>query len=250
MKLKCWNLVSLLAALALLAAACGPATPAATEAPKFKFALVTPNPRGDRSFIDASIRGADKANAELPVTGTIIESQNIADQEAAMRSAISAGNDLVLGLAIEPTTLLPLAEEFPNQKFGVPSDIFVDTLPDNVAAFQINVHEGSFLVGVVAGMLTKSKTVGAVVGGDSPGLNQFYYAYKQGVLAVCPDCSVVVAYLGFDFSNPTLGKETAVGMYEQGADIIFGVAGRSGEGVIAAAQEKGLYAIGVDFKPG
>jgi basic membrane protein A len=115
-----------------------------------------------------------------------------------------------------------------------------------VAAFQINVHESSFLAGVVAGSLTKSKTVGAVVGGDAPGLNQFYYAYKQGVLAVCSDCKVVVAYLGFDFSNPTLGKETAVGMYEQGADIIFGVAGRSGEGVISAAQEKGLYAIGVD----
>jgi basic membrane protein A len=261
MKTKFWKLFSTLAAIALLVTACAPAAPAATpttaptavppttaptEAPKFKFALVTPNPRGDRSFIDASIRGADKAIAELGAQGTIVEAQGVADQEAAMRSAISAGNDLVLALAIEPTTLLPLTEEFPNQKFGAPSDIFVDKLPDNLAAFQINGHEGSFLVGVIAGMLTKSKTVGAVVGGDNAGLNQFYYAYKQGVLAVCSDCKVLVAYLGFDFSNPTLGKETAVGMYEQGADIIFQVAGRSGEGVIAAAQEKGLWAIGVD----
>jgi basic membrane protein A len=261
MKKKYWNIVSLLAAMAILVAACSPAATAApttapatsapattapTSAPAFKFALVTPNPRGDRSFIDASIRGADQAIADLGVEGTIIEAAGVAEQEAAMRAAISGGNDLVLGLAIEPTTLLPLAEEFPNQKFGVPSDIFVESLPANIAAFQINVHEGSFLVGVVAGMMSQSKTVGAVVGGDAPGLNQFFWAYKQGVLAVCPDCEVLVTYLGFEFSNPTLGKESAVAMYEQGADIIFQVAGRSGEGVIAAAQEKGLYAIGVD----
>src|SRR3712207_739387 len=95
-------------------------------------------------------------------------------------------------------------------------------------------------------MLTQTKHVGAVVGGDSPGLNQFFWAYKQGVLEVCPDCQVEVGYLGFEFSNPTLGKETALAQYEAGADIIFQIAGRSGEGVISAAQEQGKYAIGVD----
>lgn len=222
------------------------AQPASGDAPKFKFALVTPNPRGDRSFIDASARGAEQAIQELGVEGSIIESQGVADQESAMRSAISAGNDIVLALAIEVDTLTTLAAEFPDQKFGAPSDVFLEKLPDNVAAFQINVHESSFLVGVIAGLLSQTKTVGAVVGGDAPGLNQFYWGYKQGVLAVCPDCKVLVSYLGFDFSNPTLGKETALGIYDQGADIIFQIAGRSGEGVISAAQEKGLYAIGVD----
>jgi basic membrane protein A and related proteins len=143
-------------------------------------------------------------------------------------------------------TLTTLAAEFPAQKFGAPSDVFLEKLPDNVAAFQINVHESSFLVGVIAGLLSQTKTVGAVVGGDAPGLNQFYWGYKQGVLAACADCKVLVSYLGFDFSNPTLGKETALGIYDQGADIIFQIAGRSGEGVISAAAEKGLYAIGVD----
>jgi len=237
--------------LSLLLSSCAPASPAvpvtsATEPKKFKFALVTPNPRGDHSFIDASIRGADKALAELPVEGSVIESQGVADQEAALRSAISQNNDIVLALAIEPETILGLAEEFPDQKFGVPSELFVETVPDNVSAFQINVHEGSFLVGLVVGKLTKTKTVGAVVGGESPGLNQFFYAYKQGVLEVCPDCNVLVSYLGFDFGNPTLGKETALGQYSQGADIVFQIAGRSGEGVLSAAKEKGLYAIGVD----
>ncbi len=246
MKARLWNALSLAAVGALLLSACAGPAATPTAAPSFKFALVTPAPRGDRSFIDASIRGAEQAIAELGVAGTIVEASGVPDQDAAMRSALSQNPDLVLGLAIEAETLLALAEEFPDQKFGVPSDIFVETLPDNVAAFQINVHESSFLVGVIAGSLSKTKTVGAVVGGDGPGLNQFYWAYKQGVLAVCPDCNVLVSYLNFDFNNPTLGKETALGQYEQGADIIFQVAGASGEGVISAAKERGLYAIGVD----
>ncbi len=260
MKAKLWNAFSHAAIAALLLTACaGPAATTApttapgsttvaeaTAVPDFSFALVTPQPRGDRSFVDASIRGAEQAMAELPVTGSIIEATGVAEQDAAMRQALAQNPDIVLGLAIEAETLLALAEEYPDQKFGVPSDIFVESLPDNVAAFQINVHESSFLVGVIAGMLSETKTVGAVVGGDGPGLNQFYWAYKQGVLAVCADCTVLVSYLNFEFNNPTLGKETALQQYEQGADIIFQVAGASGEGVISAAAEKGLYAIGVD----
>ena len=170
----------------------------------------------------------------------------MSEQEQAIRGALQQNPDLVLALAPQPEVILKLAQEFPNQKFGVPSDIFVEKLPDNIAAFQINVHEGSFLVGLIAGMLTQTKTVGAVVGGDSPGLNQFFWAYKQGVLEVCPDCKVLVSYLNFDFANPTLGKEAALNQYDQGADIIFQVAGRSGEGVLSAAKEQGKFAIGVD----
>lgn len=262
--------LSVLLAGALLLGACGgPATtaaPAATSAPageqpteqpaaeepteepmmEFHFALITPNPRGDRSFIDASVRGVERANAELGLDGQIIETNSIAEQETAIRAALAQGNDIILALAPDAETLLAIAGENPDQKFGVPSDIFVESLPENVQAFQVNVHEGSFLVGVVAGMMSETKTVGAVVGGDSPGLNQFFWAYKQGVLQVCPDCTVLVSYLAFDFANPTLGKEAALAQYDQGADIIFQVAGRSGEGVLSAAAETGKFAIGVD----
>jgi basic membrane protein A len=259
--------LTLLLAGALILAACGgPATTAApaeppqpeepTAAPpeeptaepmaEFHFALITPNPLGDRSFIDASARGVERANTELGLSGQIIEANNIAEQETAIRAALAQGNDLILALAPDAETLLAIAAENPDQKFGVPSDIFVESLPANVQAFQVNVHEGSFLVGVVAGMMTETKIVGAVVGGDAPGLNQFFWAYKQGVLEVCPDCQVLVSYLAFDFANPTLGKEAALVQYGQGADIIFQVAGRSGEGVISAAAETGKFAIGVD----
>jgi basic membrane protein A len=250
MKSKLWSLLVLLTAGGLVLSACQtPAAPtqAPTQAaPQIKFALITPNPRGDRSFIDASVRGVERANTELGLAGQIIETNSIAEQETAIRAALAEGNDIILALAPDSETLLSIAGENPNQKFGVPSDIFVESLPDNVQAFQVNVHEGSFLAGIVAGLMTESKTVGAVVGGDAPGLNQFFWAYKQGVLEVCADCQVLVGYLGFNFSDPALGKETALAQYEQGADIIFQIAGRSGEGVLSAAAETGKFAIGVD----
>ncbi|MBK8904734.1 MAG: BMP family ABC transporter substrate-binding protein [Anaerolineaceae bacterium] len=228
--------------LALFLAACG----GGEEAEEFSFALVLPGPLGDRSFADSANRGAERAIEELGVSGNVIETTGISEHEAAMRGAIQAGNDIVLPLALDAQLLLDLAAEFPDQKFGAPSDVFAEELPENVAAFQINVHESSFLVGLIAGSMTETKTVGAVVGGDAPGLNQFFYGYKQGVLEVCPDCEVLVGYLGFDFNNPTLGLETALGQYEQGADIVYQVAGRSGEGVLEAAKQTGNFAIGVD----
>lgn len=243
MKSRGWIMAGV---LILVLAAVGCQRQAAAPTEEFAFALILPNPRGDRSFIDASVRGAERAQSELQVKGNIIEARGVSEQEQAIRGALQQNPDLVLALAPQPEVILKLAQEFPNQKFGVPSDIFVEKLPDNIAAFQINVHEGSFLVGLIAGMLTQTKTVGAVVGGDSPGLNQFFWAYKQGVLEVCPDCKVLVSYLNFDFANPTLGKEAALNQYDQGADIIFQVAGRSGEGVLSAAKEKGKYAFGVD----
>jgi basic membrane protein A len=229
--------------LTLALSACGGT---AEETEDFSFALVLPGALGDRSFSDSANRGAEQAIEELGVQGTVVETSGISEHEAALRGAIQAGNDIVLPLAIDAQLVLDLAAEFPDQKFGAPSDVFADELPENFAAFQINVHQSSFLVGLIAGSMTESKTVGAVVGGDAPALNQFFYGYKQGVLEVCPDCEVLVGYLGFDFENPTLGLETALGQYEQGADIVYQVAGRSGEGVLEAAKQTGNYAIGVD----
>jgi len=242
-----------LVAASLVLSACAPAASTAApeveptaETPKTTCALITPNPRGDRSFIDSAVRGIERANAELPVDCDIIETNGVAEHESAMRGAIQKGYDLIMGLALDAKLMTDLAAEFPDQKFGSPSEVFAETLPANLVSYQIDVHQSSFLVGLIVGKLTTTKTVGAVVGGDAPSLNQFYYGYKQGVLEVCPDCTVLVSYLGFDFSNPTLGLETAKGLYDKGADIVYQVAGRSGEGVLEAAAQADRFAIGVD----
>lgn len=218
-------------------------------------AVVLPSPLGDRSFCDSANLGVQRANKELPVKVDLIETQGVHEHETAMRSAINKGYGLILGVGLDTQMMLDLANEYPDQLFGSPSELYADDLPANLASLLINVNKSSFLAGVVAGMLTKTNKVGAVCGGDAPGINQFYYGFKQGVLEVNPGCDVYVNYLGFDFSNPTLGKESAMALYDQGCDIIFQVCGLSGEGVLAAAAERNLYAIGVDnvqdeFYPG
>jgi basic membrane protein A len=245
-KKKVWYLLSILLIVSMVLTACASGDDAASDEASFSAAIVMPNPLGDRSFIDSSARGVAQANEELDVKVDIIETQGVAEHEAALRNAISQGYDLVLGLAIDSELLFTLCEEYPDQKFASPSEVFAAELPDNLIAWTINVHESSFLVGLIVGSMTETKVVGAVVGGDAPGLNQFFFGYKQGVLEVCPECEVLVSYLGFDFSNPTLGKETAAAQYDAGADIVYQIAGRSGEGVLAASAERDLYSIGVD----
>jgi basic membrane protein A len=211
-------------------------------------AVVLPSPLGDRSFCDSAAEGVRRANAELPVKADIIETQGgVHEHETAMRSAVNKGYDLILGIGLDTQMMLDLAAEYPSQTFGSPSELYADKLPDNLASLMINVNKSSFLAGLAAGTLTKTGKVGAVCGGDAPGLNQFFYGFKQGVLVTRPDAKVYVSYLGFDFSNPTLGKKSAIALYDEGCDIIYQVAGLSGEGVLAAAAERKLYAIGVEI---
>lgn len=228
---------------------------APAEDRKVTVAVVIPSPLGDRSFCDSANQGVIRANAELNAEVDLIETQGVHEHETAMRGAINRGYDLIMGVGLDTQMMLDLAAEYPDQAFASPSELSADNLPPNLAALLINVHESSFLAGLIAGYMTETGKVGCVAGGDAPGINQFYYGYKQGVLAANPDAQVYVNYLGFDFSNPTLGKESAMSLYNEGCDIIYSVAGLSGEGVLQAAAETGNFAIGVDnvqdeFYPG
>lgn len=219
------------------------------ENSKFSFAIILPNPRGDRSFIDSAAAGAERAIKELGVTGKIIETAGQQEHDAAMRRAVQDKPDLVITIAVASDTVQEVVEEFPDQKFAAQETFFPET-PDypNLALYNILTHENSYLAGIAAGMLTRTKVVGAVGGLDIAPINLFIVGYKEGVLSVCPDCQVLANYVGGEtpFSDPVRGKEIALGMYAQKADIIYQVAGRSGEGVLDAANETDNFAIGVD----
>jgi len=229
------------------------ATEEATEVPDnsdISFEIILPNPRGDRSFIDSAAAGAERAIAELGVEGTIIETAGEAEHDAAVRRAVQDNPDLIITIAVNADTLQEIAEEFPDQKFGAQETFFFAGIPDldNLALYNILTHENSYLAGIAAGMLTRTKTVGAVGGLESPGIDLFIVGFEEGVKSVCPDCQTLRAYVGGEtpFSDPVRGKELSLGLYSQGADILFQVAGRSGEGVLEAADETGNFAIGVD----
>jgi basic membrane protein A len=208
--------------------------------------------KNDRSFNESAWRGLERAKAELGVQVEYIEPTEGADRETALRSLAARGDDLVIGVGfIFGPDLERLAKQFPNVKFaGIdysPSP-GVGTLP-NLAGLRFREHEGSFVVGAIAGMLTRTKTVGFVGGMKIPLIRKFEAGYIAGVHHVCPACRVLSAYAGTEpkaFADPPLGQELATAQYGEGADIIFHAAGKTGDGVFAAARQRGALAIGVD----
>ncbi len=208
--------------------------------------------KNDKSFNEAAWRGLERAQRELGVQVEYIEPSEGADREAALRSLAARGVDLVIGVGfIFGPDLERLARQFPAVKFAgidyTPSP-GVGELP-NLAGLRFREHEGSFLVGAIAGLVTHTKIVGFVGGMRIPLIRKFEAGYEAGVHHVCPRCRVLGAYAGSEpkaFADPPLGQELAAAQYGQGADIIFHAAGKTGDGVFAAARQRGARAIGVD----
>ncbi|KXK24359.1 MAG: putative ABC transporter substrate binding protein [Chloroflexi bacterium OLB15] len=232
---------------------CLDASATATEAPAapadnsdVSFSIILPNPRGDRSFIDSAAAGAERAIAELGVEGTIVETAGVQEHDAAIRRAVQDEPDLIITIAVDASTIEEIVDEFPDQNFAAQETFFFTPVDyPNLALTTILTHENSYLAGIAAGMLSRTGIVGSVGGLDTPGINLFIVGFEEGVHAACPDCQTLRSYVG-DFSDPVTGKEQALALYEQGADILYQVAGRSGEGVLEAAAETGNFAIGVD----
>ena len=208
--------------------------------------------RGDKSFNDAAYAGLEKAQQELGVTFTTLETNEGSDREAQLRQLAAGDAKLVFGVGFLFTDdVLALAREFPNQKFAC-VDYTVDpnvTLPPNLVALKFREEEGSFLVGALSGLLTKTGKVGFVGGMEIPLIRKFQAGFTAGVKAVNPQAKVIVKYAGNTgaaFKDPTKGKELALAEYHAGADIIFHASGSTGLGVFEAARELGKLAIGVD----
>lgn len=208
---------------------------------------------GDRSYNDSAFAGLTLAAQELGVQVFPIESSDpVGEAEQLLRTAAETGFDLVITLEyshFEP--LARIAPEYPDTIFAI-VNIVVDQ--PNVVSIMFDEHTGSFLAGALAGLVTtdasieqtNDATVLGVIGGvKSNGIDVFLYGYLQGACAVNPDAEVLMAYSN-DFGDPAKGREMALAMYEQGADVVFQVAGGTGAGVIEAAKDENFFAIGVD----
>jgi basic membrane protein A and related proteins len=206
---------------------------------------------GDKSFNDAANAGLVRAQNELDISVRYIEPADGTDRESALRELAAADYDLVIGVGfIFSEDMRQLARRFPRVKFacidyaGSPEET-----PPNLVGLAFREHEGSFLIGALAGLSTKSKKLGFVGGMQIPLIRKFEAGYAAGVKHVCPECEVFSAYAGTEpkaFADPTTGKELALSQYGRGADIIFHAAGKTGIGVFVAARDRGKYAIGVD----
>jgi basic membrane protein A len=208
---------------------------------------------GDRSFNDSANRGLQRASAELDVETHAVEPGDGSDRESHLREFASQGYDLVIGVGfIFSEDIRKLAADFPEVAFAcvdyAPPESPLES-PPNLAGLRFREHEGSFLVGAIAGLSSRTKRVGFIGGMKIPLIRKFEAGYIAGVRHVCPECKVSSAYAGNTpaaFADSTKGKELALAQYKAGADIIYHAAGKTGMGVFGAARETGQRAIGVD----
>jgi len=219
--------------------------PAARAQDKVVVTIVTDTAGlGDQNFNDLAKRGLDKAAAELGVDPKVIESRDAA-QYVPNLTAAAEQSDLTIGVGFLLTVAITeVAKQYPDKKF-----LLIDSVAeaDNVASIVFRENEGAFLAGVVAGLTTKTNKVGVIAGQKIPPVVRYVVGFEAGAKSVNPEVEVIVAYAD-TFSDPTLGKELTLAQFNQGADIAFPVAGKTGVGTFDAAKEKGagFYVIAAD----
>ncbi len=212
---------------------------------------------GDKSFNDGCYNGAVEASQEFGIQFTYSEPAAITDYEGYIRGYAEHTQyiepfDLIISVGFDQAdALMEVAADFPDQKFAI-VDMYIDpTNYSNVASLLFNEHEGSALVGAIAGLMTTTDSIGFVGGMDIPLIHKFAAGYVWGANYTNPGINYQVAYTG-SWVDTAAGKSLADGMYSAGVDIIFAAAGRSGLGVFDSAKENNatssypLWVIGVD----
>lgn len=207
--------------------------------------------RGDKSFNDAAFIGLSRAEKSMGVEASYLEPARTEDREAALRRFAALGFDLVIGVGfIFSSDIDEVARAYPNTRFaGVDYAPSPRGIPDNVAALAFREEEGSFLVGAVAGYMSKTSHVGFVGGMSGPLIRKFEAGYAAGVKAACPSCVVHSSYAGTTpdaFRDPAKGEALTNAEIAAGSDVVYHASGATGHGVFEAAKAARVLAIGVD----
>lgn len=213
---------------------------------QLKVAMVTDTGGvNDQSFNQSAWEGLQRAEKELGIKPGYQESKQDADYAPNIETLLDQENDLVWGIGFKMADAMKeAAENYPEQKFAIIDNAY-ENGPENIIGVTFKEQEPSYLVGLIAGKMTKSNKIGFIGGMDVPVIKKFEYGFRAGVKAVNPNAEVVVQYAN-SFSDAAKGKGIAKQMYQKGADIIFHAAGDTGTGMIEAAKEENKFAIGVD----
>lgn len=208
---------------------------------------------GDGSWNDTAFAGFEAGLEATGIEGRPIESPDVVAQgEEIMRRAADGGFGLVVSLEwIHGEPMEMLAKDYPDTDWVIMNQTREG---ENVASVVFAEHEGSYLAGALAAQVTTDTSIegvnpepviGVIGGFKSPGIDKFIVGFIQGAEAVNPDVEVIVAYAD-SFGDPAKGQQMANAMFDEGADIVYQVAGGTGIGIIEAAKQRGAYAIGVD----
>lgn len=204
----------------------------------------------DQSFISIVRAGAERASKELAIPLQIYQQDASESDRKFLSNVAEDGADVIIGMSFTDTApLLDMAEQYPDVKFVV-IDSVLPPLYTNAKSVVFREHEGSFLVGMLAALKSKSGKVGFIGGRDLPLIHNFANGYKQGAEYANPGIEVTVQMIGKDsdaWNSPDKAAEIAEAQIRNGVDVIFAAAGASGLGVLkTVAAHDGTYAIGVD----
>ncbi|SCZ50322.1 BMP family lipoprotein [Epibacterium ulvae] len=202
----------------------------------------------DKSFNEAAYNGAKRWADETGGTFREIELQSEAQREQALRRFAEAGSNPVITMGFGMADpLSSVAPDYPDTKFVAIDVNWLDG--ENLRQVSFAEHEGSYLVGMMAAMASKSDTVGFIGGMDIPLIRHFACGYAQGAKAVNPDITVVANMTGTTpaaWNDPVKGSELTKAQISQGADVVYAAAGGTGVGVLQTAADEGILSIGVD----
>ncbi len=199
---------------------------------------------GDRSFNDSAYAGLMKAQHDLHVETTVLQSRSAADYQVNMTVLANKEYDEIFAIGfLMAKDVTEMAERYAKRRFAI-IDAVVDA--PNVTSVTFKEEDGSFLAGALAAMVSKTKTIAFLGGLDIPLLRKFEAGFAAGARQIDPAVKVQVKYVG-SFEDVSAGKELAGVLYDQGADIVYVAAGKAGLGAIDQAKGRGgAYVIGVD----
>ncbi len=228
------------------------------HAADFKVGLVLDKGgKDDKSFNSAGYKGAMEAKDKIPgVFVKYVESTDDNAFEPLLRAFAQKDFDLIIAIGFSQSEAVKkVAEKFPARHFAI---VDGNVQAPNVRALLFQEHEGSYLVGALAALTSKTGKIGFIGGMDIPLIRRFEMGYKAGAQKINPKIQITSNYVGLTsdaWNNPAKAKELAVTQYGSGEDVIFAAAGASNAGLFDAAEETKKFAIGVDsnqnwVKPG
>lgn len=204
----------------------------------------------DKSFNQSAWEALEALNKEQGIQHKYLQSGSSSDYVPNLNQFVQNGYDLTWSIGFDlGDATKQVADANPNAKMAI-----IDNVVDapNVESVTFAENEGAYLVGVVAGLTTKTNKIGFIGGAESPVIKRFEVGFQAGVAAVNPDAKVTITFAGA-YDKPDIGKSLASQLYDSGADIIFPAAGQTGNGVFNEATARNnaggankLWVIGVD----
>ncbi len=216
-------------------------TSGGSQAKPFKVALLTPGPVSDAGWNAAAFDGLQLIEKHLGAETALVQTTSPVDFEDAFRDFGGRGFDLIFAHGFEYTdTAIKVAKLFPHTTIVVTSG---SASSSNVASLTFKIEEAAYVLGVLAGGITKTGVAGAVGGIELPSIRLTFEGFRRGFVSTHPGGRVLISYTG-SFEDVGAAKEAALAQVSQGADILFHNADAAGLGVFQAAEQSRIYAFG------